>query len=241
MAAVVMDEEQPVRPDQGPNEGLLCLAPPMRQNRRKVAWLVGAAVLAAIAVIIAVAVAIVRPSAHRYTTQGPNIAFSTLFVDGVGESPWVLLDWTSKFDWDNMSDIIVEGAPQVLIFDDLIGGGHGAEGHSSSEYPWDFTNGSATRSDGTVAYEYAANTTQELDWTKPQNISFTIDGAPYDLSEGTLFLIRTADGVSVQQIDADMPYFHKSDDVIEAVEEFAASNDDILAFLKEISASQDRK
>jgi hypothetical protein len=236
-----MDEEQPVRPDQGPNEGLLCLTPPKRQNRRRVAWLVGTAVLAAIAIAIAVALAVNRPFAPSYTTQGPNMATGTLFVDGVGESPWVLLDWTARFDWDNMSDIIVEGAPQVLIFDDLIDGGHGAEGHSSSEYTWDFTNGSAIRSDGTVVYEYAANTTQELDWTKPQNISFTIDGAPYDLSEGTLFLIRTADGVSVQQISADMPYFQKSDDVFEAVAEFAASNDDILAFLKEISASQDRK
>jgi hypothetical protein len=242
MTLLAVDEEHAIKSTLEMREGLLCVGPSSRTNQRKVALLVGT-VLAALAISIGTALAVTRPFAPKYTTQGPNIATSMLIVDGVGESRWVLLDWTRRFDWDSdsMSYIIVEGAPQILIFDDLINGDHRTKGHSSTEYPWDYTSGVAIHGNRTVAFEYAANTTQELDWTKPPEVVFSINGSPHDLSEGGLFLIRAANEFSVQQIAADMPYFQKRENIFEAVEEFAASNDDILAFLKETSGNKERK
>jgi hypothetical protein len=201
-------------------------------NRRKVVLLVVAVVLVVVLVPVAIALAATRPFATKSTTKGSNEASGTLMVDGVGMSSYVLIDWTMQFDWETMSDVFDEAAPQVLILDDLTGGGHGSEEHSSTEYPGAFGYGYATSSDGTVVYEYATNTTQD------RQVSFSIDGSLYDLSMGGMFLIRTADGVEVQQVDVDMPDFYKSDDVNGAVQSFAESNDDIIAFLKEISEQQ---
>jgi hypothetical protein len=199
---------------------------------RKVALLVVAVVLAVIVVPVAIGLAVSRPFASKSTTPGANTAFGTLVVDGVGTYNYVLLDWTKRYDWETNSDIFVEGAPQILLLDDVQDGGSGSSEHSSTEYPGSFGHGYATTSDGTVVYAYDFNTTQD------QQVSFSIDGTLYDLSMGGLFLIRTVDGVDVQQIDVDMPVFYKSEDVFDAVQSFAESNDDILAFLKEISEQQ---
>jgi hypothetical protein len=216
-------------------------------NKRKAAAAVGAVVVALAIIFLALA----RGFGRIYdSTQGQKAAIGTLYLDGVGESRWQLFDWTSwRFDWDAMSWIIVEDAPRILIFDDVNDGCHRSHGHSSSEHPGEYMNGYACRYDENdveeVVYDFAIYTAPYLDWTDPGKISFSIDGASYDLSEGSLFLIRTSDGVSVQQIDVEMPIFRTKDDdfdyLIEAVKEFAASNDDILAFLKETSDNQNRK
>lgn len=185
-----------------------------------------------VAIVVPVTIALTAPRTYRTNTQGSNIAFGTVVVDGVGISPYVLLDWTKRFDWDTMSEVFVEGARQILLLDDLQDGGHGSNEQSSSEYPWAIGYGYASSSDGTIVYEYATNTTHD------QQVSFSIDGSPYDLSMGGLFLIRTADGVQIQQLDMDMPIFKKSDNVNDAVQSFAESSDEILAFLKEISEQQ---
>jgi hypothetical protein len=199
---------------------------------RKVTLLVVAVVLAVIVVPVAIGLAVSRPFRSKSTTPGANTASGTLVVDGVGMCHSLLLDWKKRFDWETMSDVFVEGAPQILLLDDVQGGGHGSSEHSSTEYPGSFGQGYATSSDGTTVYEFTFITSQD------QQVSFSIEGTLYDLSMGGLFLIRTTDGVEVQQIDVDMPVFYKSEDVFEAIQSFAESNDDILAFLKEISEQQ---
>jgi hypothetical protein len=235
MATAAVDEEQP-RSRSEMEERLVKGASTMARTNKRKAALVVAAVLTILAITIAIALAVTRPFSPRRTSQGPNSAFGTVVVDGVGESPWMLLDWTLMHDWDSKSDIFVEGAPQILLFDDLNDGGHGSNTHSSSEVPWAYTTGYATSNGGTIVYEYAANSTQYQNFVS--NVSFSIDGLPYDLSQGGLFLIRSADGVSVEQVDADIPDFFKSEDVFAAVQEFAESNDDVVAFLKEVSGNQ---
>jgi hypothetical protein len=143
-----------------------------------------------------------------------------------------------------MSWITVENAPRILIFDDVIDGGHrsgGLTGEYKTGYAYRYDENEVKE----VVYEFAIYTAPDLDWTDPGKISLSIDGASFDLSEGSLFLIRTNNGISVQQIDVDVPNFRRKDDdfdyLIEAVKEFAASNDDILAFLKEASENQNRK
>jgi hypothetical protein len=230
-------------------------APPKAASRRKLALIVGAAV-AALAIL---ALAALRPFDRGYTRSQPDwpsIAHGSLYVDGVGESHWRLVDWNWRRDWD-MSWIVAEGAPQILFFDDVIYGHRGSEDYITSERPGTYTRGYASRYDAnveTLAYVFVAYTAPDLNWTDPRKVSLSVNGSPYDLSEGCLFLIKTADGgASVQQIDADMPAFRRSEDggvteavddfgeLTEAVNEFAASNDDVLAFLKEISENQNRK
>jgi hypothetical protein len=226
---------------------LLSTAPSTATSKRKKGAAVVGAVFFSLAII---ALALARHFGRNYTTQGQKDSSGTLYLDGVGQSHWQLFDWTSwRFDWDTMSWIIVEDAPQILIFDDVNDGGHRSHGHSSSEHPGEYTTGYAWRYDENdveeVVYDFAMYTSPDLDWTDPGKISFSIDGGSYDLSEGSLFLIRTNDGISVQQIDVDMPIFRAKDNdfhhLIEAVHEFAASNEDILAFLKGTSDNQNRK
>lgn len=149
-------------------------------------------------------------------------------MDGVGSSSYTLLDWNMRLDWETMTQFFVEGAPQILLLDDMPDGDHGSEEHSSTDYSWAFGYGYASNN-GTIFYEYNTNTTAE------QQVSFSIDSLLYNVSKGSLFLIRTAGEVEVQQVDVDMPVFYKSDDVNDAIQAFAESNDDILAFLKEIA------
>jgi hypothetical protein len=210
-------------------------------NKKRKAALLAGAVVAALALLALAVISRFAP----YPSEGPSSAIGTLFVDGVGQSKWVLLDWTQDFDRASNSWIIVEGAEQILIFDDMVYDGSihhvGYVDRPSEQY----TTGLALRYDAsgseTLIYEYTAHTAPDLERTDPRKVSFSIDGIPYDLSEGSLFLVRTDDDgiVSVQQIYADMPYFRESESVFDAVNEFAASNDGILAFLKDISENQD--
>jgi hypothetical protein len=237
-AGVLMSSssQTPTLPTKKTKGGLCTLC--TTKNKRKMALLVFAVMLALVVVPIAIALTVLRPFAStqpstqpfasKSPTQGSNIATGRLAVDGAGTSSYVLLDWTMRLDWDTMSQFFVEGAPQILLLDDLTDGDHGSEEHSSTDYSWAFGYGYASNN-GSIVYEYNTNT------TKDQQVLFSIDGFLYNVSKGGLFLIQTAGGVEVQQVDVAMPDFYESDDVNDAVQAFAESNNDILAFLKEIS------
>jgi Tol biopolymer transport system component len=122
---------------------------------------------------------IVLAACSGSTPPGPNS------VSGVaGQASYLLIDW--------------EEGLRILIWDDIPYGGHGSASSSSTSDPPFHQEGSAQSADGR-SYEYS------LETIDGQQADFTIDGIPYDLKQGNLFLIRTTGGATqVEQLDIDL-------------------------------------
>lgn len=146
----------------------------------------------------------------RSTPPGPNAVFG-----GIGsEAGYLLLDWQ-------------EGL-RILIWDDIVEGDHHNSGSGSTTDPVFHQSGGASAPDGR-GYEYSVETSDG------QQADFTIDGIPYDLAQGKLFLIRTAgDGTQVQQLDLDLSNLTPTNDGIEA---FGQATPEIAAFIAENAAA----
>jgi hypothetical protein len=144
------------------------------------------------------------------TPPGPNAVYG-----GVnGQASYLLLDWQ-------------EGL-RVLIWDDIVEGGHDNSGSGSTSDPVYHQSGGAQAADGR-SYEYELETSDGL------KAEFTIDGVPYDLEQGRLFLIRTAgDGTRVQQLDLDLSGLTPTNDSIVA---FGKETPEIAAFIAESVAA----
>lgn len=146
----------------------------------------------------------------RTTPPGPNAVFGA--VEGMAS--YLLLDWK-------------EGL-RILIWDDIVDGGHDNGGSGSTTDPVFHQSGGAQAADGR-SYEYSAETSDGL------QADFTIDGRPYDLEQGRLFLIRTAgDGTLVQQLDLDLSRLTPTNDGINA---FGQETPEIAAFIAESAAA----
>ncbi len=102
-------------------------------------------------------------------------------VEGAG---YLLIDW--------------QDGQRILIWDDIPNGNHGAASSSSTSSPPFQQEGSAQSGDGRH-YEYS------LESIDGQQVDLTIDGVPYDLEQGKLFLVHTAGGVTqIEQLDLDL-------------------------------------
>lgn len=146
----------------------------------------------------------------RTTPPGPNAVYGT----ADGQASYMLLDWQ-------------EGL-RILIWDDIVDGGHGSSGSGSTSDPVYHESGSAQATDGR-GYEYNLETSDGL------QAQFTIDGAAYDLDQGRLFLIRTAgDETQVQQLDLDLSGLTPTNDGIVA---FGRETPEIAAFIAESTAA----
>ncbi|MGD2077240.1 MAG: hypothetical protein PVH18_02595 [Chloroflexota bacterium] len=144
------------------------------------------------------------------TPPGPNAVFGG--VDG--QASYLLLDWQ-------------EGL-RLLIWDDIVEGGHHNSGSGSTTDPVFRQSGGAEAADGRT-YEYALETTDGIE------AEFSIDGTAYDLEQGRLFLIRTAgDGTQVQQLDLDLAGLTPTNDGIVA---FGRETPEIAAFIAENAAA----
>jgi hypothetical protein len=158
--------------------------------------------------VLSIALLILTACGGR-TPPGPNAVFG-----GVnGQASYLLLDWQAGL--------------RILIWDDIVDGEHDNSGSGSTTDPVFRQSGSARAADGR-GYEYALETSDGL------QAAFTIDGAPYDLEQGRLFLIRTAgEGTRVQQLDMDLSGLTPTNDGIAA---FGRETPEIAAFIAENAA-----
>jgi hypothetical protein len=146
----------------------------------------------------------------RSTPPGPNAVYGA----AVGKASYLLLDWQ-------------EGL-RILIWDDIVDGGHGYSGSGSTSDPVFHQSGDASAADGR-SYEYSVETSDG------QQAEFTIDGTTYDLEQGKLFLISTTgDGTQVQQLDLDLSGLTPTNDGIVA---FGRETVEIAAFIAESTAA----
>lgn len=137
----------------------------------------------------------------------PNVIASAV----EGGAAYLLLDWQ-------------EGL-RIMIWDDIIAHGGTYSGGTSSTFDELFRQeGSAHAADG-KGYEYDLETGDGL------QANFNIDGIPYDLNQGTVFLIRVADHENqVQQLDLDLSGVTPTNDGVEA---FGRDTPEIAGFIKE--------
>lgn len=111
----------------------------------------------------------------------------------------------------------------VMIWDD-IDGTHSNGGSGSTSDPLFRERGHAQAADGR-GYEYQLETTDGI------TAHFSIDGKEYELSQGTLFLIKTGDGkTQVQQLDHDLSGIVPTNQGCEA---FALENPEVARFIRE--------
>ena len=115
-----------------------------------------------------------------------------------------------------------------MIWDDIIDGGHHNSGSGSTTDPLFRQSGGAQAPDGR-GYEYTAETSDG------QQVDFAIDGIPYELEGGKLFLIQKADdGTQVQQLDLDLSGVLPSNEGIQA---FGRETPEIAAFIAQNAAA----
>ncbi len=127
----------------------------------------------------------------------------------VGEGAYTFMQWK-------------EGLT-ILIWDD-IRGTHSNHGSGSSSDPVFRQSGQAESPDGR-SYSYQVETEDGV------TAKFTIDGREFDLSQGTLFLVKTRGSETVvQQISRDLPEI-SSTDADEAFREMAHSDPDVAALI----------
>ena len=128
-----------------------------------------------------------------------------------GGAAYLLLDWP-------------EGL-RIMIWDDIVthGGTYGSS--TSATYDELFQQeGSAHAADG-EGYEYTIETGDGL------QANFAIDGVPYDLNRGNVFLIRVADEKNkVQQLDLDLSGVAPTNAGVEA---FGQDTAEIADFIRE--------
>ncbi len=140
----------------------------------------------------------------RSTPPGPNVVYGQV----LDQASYLLLDWQ-------------EGL-RILIWDDIVDGGHHNNGSGSTTDPIFRQSGGAQAADGR-GFEYY------LETRDGQQAEFTIDGLPYDLEGGTLFLVRTAGGATeVQQLDLDLSGLVPTND---GIVDFGRKTPEIAAFL----------
>jgi len=109
----------------------------------------------------------------------------------------------------------------ILIWDD-IRGSHSNHGAGSSSDPVFRQSGQAESPDGR-SYSYQVETENGV------TARFTIDGKEFDLSQGTIFLVKTKGAeTSVQQLSRDLSEVSFAD---EAFREMAQSDPDVAALI----------
>jgi hypothetical protein len=144
------------------------------------------------------------------TPPGPNMVYGQV----KDRASYLLLDWQ-------------EGL-RILMWDDIVDGGHQNSGSGSTTDPVFRQRGGAQAADGRN-YEY------RLETRDGEQADFTIDGNSYDLEDGSLFLIRTAGGeTQVEQMDVDLSGLTPTN---EGIIEFAGETPEIDTFLSQDGAA----
>ena len=146
---------------------------------------------------------LVSSGCTRTTPPGPNTVFATL-EEGVSFS---FLTWE-------------EGLRLMIWYDDASGVWHGGSG--STQDPVYHQTGHAQGANG-----------REVEWTLDtedgETATFQLDGQPYDLAQGALFLISLqGDQVQVRQLERDLAGVTPT---VEGVGAFGRSDPDIAAFI----------
>lgn len=148
-------------------------------------------------VLLVVAFLFLAACSGRTTAPGADIIYGT-----VANSAYTMLDWD-------------EGL-RILIWTDVVGDS-GAGGNSSTEDDAYRLEGYAVGPDGR-SFEYLLETTDGV------TADFSIDGEPYDVEEGALFLVTSIGGeVEVTQLDHDLAAVTRTNDGIEAFGEETAA------------------
>ena len=143
----------------------------------------------------------------QFTPPGPNALGGS-----IDQTSYLLLDWP-------------EGL-RILIWDDVFEGRHGNHAESATNDHVYHQSGGARSVDGR-RYEYSLETRDGL------QADFTIDGSPYDLDQGKLFLIRTAGGVTqVEQLDLDLSGLSPTN---AGIEDFGRQTIEIARFFQSIT------
>lgn len=143
----------------------------------------------------------------RSTAPEPNE------VDGIveGGAAYLLLEWP-------------EGL-RIMIWDDIVAHGGTYSGNTSATFDELYQQeGSAHAADG-KGYEYSLETSDGLE------ANFAIDGVPYDLNHGNVFLIRVASEENkVQQLELDLSGVTPTSAGVEA---FGRDTAEIADFIEE--------
>jgi hypothetical protein len=127
-----------------------------------------------------------------------------------GQASYLLLDWQ-------------EGL-RIMIWDDAPDADHHSSGSGSTTDPIFYQEGGAQAADGR-GYAYTLETADGI------QADFAIDGVPYDLERGKVFLIRvTGDGAQIQQLDLDLSGVSPTNDGIVA---FGRETPEIAALMAE--------
>ncbi|MGB3715969.1 MAG: hypothetical protein WA996_16200, partial [Candidatus Promineifilaceae bacterium] len=151
---------------------------------------------------------IILVACGRSTAPGPNALGGS-----IDQTSYLLLDWP-------------EGL-RILIWDDVFEGGHNNHTESATNDPVFHQSGSAQSIDGR-RYEYSLETRDGL------QAEFTIDGSPYDLDRGKLFLIRMAQGVTqVEQLDLDLSGLSPTN---AGIEDFGRQTTEIEVFIQSMAS-----
>lgn len=158
-------------------------------------------VLTAVTIIMMLLTAIA--GCRRTTPPGPDVGSAV--IDGAAS--YTFLRWK-------------EGLSVMLWYD--ITESVGSSGSGSTEDPIHRQEGYAAAADG-------RRVEWHLETADGMTATFTIDGQPYDLTQGTLFLISTReDATQIKQLERDLSNVEPT---LESCEAFARSDPDVSDFI----------
>jgi hypothetical protein len=208
-----------------------------------VLWLVVAAVVAAIIIVVGWANASAAHMMKNSMVNGADIAEGSVVYKEKYVAHYTLLTWNNHYHRTSATGKENDEVVNVLILDNLNNDHDRAPyGHSSTETDYAVNAGYVFQNKNDVLYQYKAIT-----WRNNRAVDFSIQDALYDFNKGTLFLIRVeenGDVVQVQQFYADLSNIvadlsdhvepDNSDGYYNDVQEFCETNEHVLAFLKEL-------
>ena len=146
----------------------------------------------------------------RSTPPGPNNIGGTI----EGQASYLLLDWP-------------EGL-RIMIWDDVAYAGHYSGSSSSMTDPLFYQDGSVRDADGR-GYAYSLESRDGI------QADFAIDGVPYDLNRGKVFLVRVAgDETQIQQLDLELSGVSPTNESIVA---FGRETPEIATLMAESAAA----
>lgn len=157
-----------------------------------------------IVAIVLLALPLLSGCEPRTTPPGPNAIGGT-----IGGTSYTMLAWD-------------EGL-RILLWSDIVGTG-GSAGSGSTEDEVYRQRGDSQAPDGR-SYSYSLETRDGV------TADFAIDGTPYDLEEGTLFIVTTSgERNSVRQLGVDLSAIPTTN---EGIERFGQDEPAIATFIQE--------
>lgn len=152
--------------------------------------------------------------AGKTTPPGANINFGSLMVQENFGGSYTLLQWKEGLS--------------ISIVDDSQGGHHNAGSGSTEDPVW--------RGQGSITGRNGQDITWRVETTDGKTAQFFIDEQPYDLTKGTLFLIKT-DSESIQVTQQQGRHSGSCTDD-ESCQQLLKQDPAILQFIQEILQSK---